>query len=154
MINLAFSDFEQTVEKIHFALKEFYKGNPEPYNRLFSNREDISLLGAQGGTSVGPEDVKQHLTSRASWFKEGQNVRWERVIAFSTHDLGYIVEIERFDVKMADTNEIANIALRVTTILRCENNEWKIIHRIADPLISRIDTKTYLSLAKQNIKLK
>jgi hypothetical protein len=68
--------------------------------------------------------------------------------------LGYIVEIERFDAKMAGTDEIVNIALRVTTIFRRESGEWKVTHRQGDPLVSRIDPATYVSLAKHNIGAK
>ncbi len=144
------SNFEEVIEKTHLALKEFYKGNPEPYNKLFSSEQDISLLGAQGGISVSQKEVTQHLTTRASWFKAGENVSWKRLVKFSTQDLGYVVEIERFDAKVGDTDETFHVDLRATTIFRLEKGEWKIIHRQGDPLVSRIDPATYLSLAKHN----
>ncbi len=153
-IELVKPNFEQMVEKTHLAVKEFYKGNPEPYNKLFSLEQDVSLLGAQGGISVGSKEVTQHLTSRASWFKAGQNVNWERLEKFSTEDLGYVVEVERFDARVGGTNEIIHVALRATTIFRLEKGEWKVVHRIADPLVSRIDPATYRSLAKHNTEAK
>ncbi len=151
---MATQDFEAMLAKTHLALKDFYKGNPEPYNKLYSSAKDISLLGAQGGIAVGAEEVAQHLTSRASWFRAGENVSFERLVMLATQDLGYIVEIERFDAKVADTDEIVHIALRVTTIFRHESGEWKVIHRQGDPLVSRIDPATYISLAKHNIETK
>jgi hypothetical protein len=87
---LTTQDFEAIVDKSHRALKEFYKGNPEPYNQLYSSTEDISLLGAQGGVAVGKEEVAQHLTSRASWFRAGENVSFEKLAVLSTQDLGYL----------------------------------------------------------------
>ena len=141
--------FEEMIEKTHFSLKEFYKGNPEPYRMLCSTK-DVSLLGAQGGIAVGPKDVVEHLTSRASWFREGENVRFENLVKLSTQDLGYIVEVERFDTKITGSNEVVHIALRVTTIFRRESGEWKVIHRQGDPLVSRIDPAIYVSLAKHN----
>jgi ketosteroid isomerase-like protein len=151
---LTTQDFEEMIERTHLALKDFYKGNPEPYNQLYSSAKDISLLGAQGGIAVGGEEVAQHLTSRASWFRAGGNVSFEKLVKLSTQDLGYTVEIERFDAKVAGTNEIVHIALRVTTIFRREGGEWKVIHRQGDPLVSRIDPATYISLAKHNIEAK
>ncbi len=150
MTFLAKSSFELAVDKVHDALKLFYKGDKEPYNRLFSSGQDISLLGAQGGVSVGSKDVAQHLTSRVSWFQAGENVKWDRIVKFSTQDLGYVVEIEQFDAKVGGTDEAVHVALRATTILRLENGEWRVIHRIADPLVDRIDPETYRSLAKHN----
>ena len=79
-MKLVVADFEQMVEKTHLAIKEFYKGNPQPYHQLYSLGSDVSLLGAQGGISVGSNDVSQHLTSRASWFKEGKNVSFQRIV--------------------------------------------------------------------------
>ncbi len=142
------------VERTHLAVKEFYKGNPEPYDKLFSIEKDVSLLGAQGGISVGLKEVIHHLNSRASWFQAGYNVSWDRLVKFSTQDLGYVVEVEQFDAKIDDTGEIVHIALRATTIFRQEKEEWRIIHRIADPLVSRIEPATYRSLARHNIEVK
>ena len=138
------------VEKTHLAVKKFYKGNPEPYNKLYSLGQDVSLLGAQGGISVGSKEVTQHLNSRASWFQAGHNVSFERLVKFSTQDLGYVVEVERFDARVGETDEIIHVALRATTIFRLEKEEWKIVQRIADPLVSRIDPVTYRSLARHN----
>jgi len=153
-IKMAKPDFEQMVEKTHLALKEFYKGNPQPYEKLFSPGQDVSLLGAQGGISVGSKEVTQHATSRASWFQAGHNVRFERLVTFSTQDLGYIIEVERFDASVGGANEISHVALRVTTIFRLEREEWKVVHRHGDPLVSRIDPATYRSLAKHNAEVK
>ncbi len=145
--------FDEIIEKTHLALKEFYKGNPESYRKLYSSKNDISLLGAQGGFSVGQKDVLEHLTTRASWFRAGENVSWESLVKFATDDLGYVIEIEHFDAKVGGS-DIVSVALRATTVYRKENGEWKIIHRQGDPLVSRIDPATYISLAKHNQETK
>ena len=148
------TEFDQIIEKAHLALKEFYKGDMEPYRRLCSLRQDVSLLGAFGGISVGPEEVNGHLTSRASFFRDGHNVSFENLVKFSTNDWGYTVEVERFEAKIGGTDETTKVALRVTTIFRREDGEWKVAHRIGDPLVSRIDPLTYRSLAKHNLEMK
>ncbi len=141
------------VEKTHLALGDFYKGDMEPYRRICSLRQDVSLLGAFGGVSVGSEAVTKHLTSRASFFREGHNVRFENLVKFSTNDWGYTVEVERFDAKVGGTDEITQVALRVTTIFRREEGEWKVAHRIGDPLVTMLDAPTYKSLAKHNLEM-
>ncbi len=148
------SDFERTVEKTHLALKEFYKGDPEPYRMLISSKPDVSLLGAFGGISVGLQEVDKHIRTRASYFQAGQNVTFENLVKFSTPDFGYIVEVERFEARVGGTDEIVRVALRATTIFRRENGKWKVAHRIGDPLVSRIDPPTYRSLAKHNLEKK
>ncbi len=151
---MATPDFEQIIKKTHLALDEFYKGDPEPYRMLCSHRQDVSLLGAFGGVSVGPKEVDKHLTSRASYFQAGHNVSFENLVKFSTLDIGYTVEVERFESKVGGTDETVHVALRATTIFRREDEEWKVAHRIGDPLVSRIDPQTYRSLAKRNIEMK
>lgn len=148
------SDFEQIVEKTHLALKEFYKGNPEPYRMLRSTGQDVSLLGAFGGISVGPKEVDKHLATRASYFRAGHDVSFENLVKFSSGDFGYIVEVERFEARVGGTDETVSVALRATTIFRRETGEWKVVHRIGDPLVSRIDPTTYRSLAQHNLEMK
>ena len=36
-------DFDQVIEQYHLAAGEFVRGNPEPYKKLFSQREDVTL---------------------------------------------------------------------------------------------------------------
>ena len=36
-------DFDYALEKYHNAAAAFVKGNPEPYERVFSRREDVSI---------------------------------------------------------------------------------------------------------------
>jgi len=64
------------------------------------------------------------------------------------------VEVERFEARVGGTDETFRVALRATTIFRREGGEWKVAHRIGDPLVSRIDPPTYRSLAKHNVEMK
>ena len=64
------------------------------------------------------------------------------------------MEVERFEARVGGTDETFRVALRATTIFRREGGEWKVAHRIGDPLVSRIDPPTYRSLAKHNVEMK
>ena len=46
-----------------------------------------------------------------------------------TPEMAYSVDIERTKIRLANS---AESALRVTTIFRLENGEWKIVHQHAD----------------------
>jgi hypothetical protein len=53
-------------------------------------------------------------------------------VAGASGDLGYIVGIEHSSVSIGGAEPEA-YELRVTTICRRENGEWKVVHRHADP---------------------
>ena len=52
-------------------------------------------------------------------------------------DLAYTVSIERSDALLGDMKKTAPRVLRATQIFRKENDEWKLLHRHADPLIEK-----------------
>ncbi len=141
-------NFDQIIQKYNQALDEFYKGHPEPYYSLYSDREDISLLGAFGGLSVGQEEVKKHAATRAAFFQGGHNLTVDYKVKFCEGDFGYAIGIERFEAKVG--GEETRVALRATTIFRREDGAWKIVHRQGDPLVYLITPSIYRSLAKHN----
>jgi hypothetical protein len=70
-----------------------------------------------------------------------REVRAERVETWrreghETAELAYLVEIERFEAKVAGADEITPIALRVTSIFGREDGAWRLLHRHADPITS------------------
>jgi hypothetical protein len=46
--------------------------------------------------------------------------------------------IERFEAKIAGSDELSPVALRVTSIFRVEDGSWKLLHRLADPITTRL----------------
>jgi ketosteroid isomerase-like protein len=126
-------DFDQVVEQYHFALAEFAKGNPGPANALLSRRGDVSLAGGFGGVTRGWEDVSKNIEFASSQFKQGR-ISFENLAKYATQDLGYIVEIERYEAKLFGTEDVARNVLRVTSVFRREDGVWKLLHRHGDPI--------------------
>jgi ketosteroid isomerase-like protein len=67
----------------------------------------------------------------ASQFSNG-TYEYEVVASGASGDLAYIAGIEHSAVSVGGAASEA-FELRVTTILRRENGEWKVVHRHADP---------------------
>ncbi len=133
------SDFDAVVKQYHLAAGEFLKGNPQPYKKMFSQREDVSLanpFAPFGPVSRGWKQVAETMERAASNYRDGELTSFENVAKYVTPDLAYIVEVERFKVKVGGSEEIARVALRTTSILRPEDGTWKIVHRHADPITS------------------
>ena len=66
--------------------------------------------------------------------RDGEVRGFERVSEYATADLAYIVELQHTRVRPGGADEIASVSLRVTTIFRRENGEWRGVHRHADTI--------------------
>jgi ketosteroid isomerase-like protein len=131
----AVDDVDQLIEQYQLALGEFVKGNPEPVQKLFSHREDVSLANPFGPAVRGWEQVAETMEHAASRLRDGEMVAFENVAKYVTPELAYIVWVERQQAKVGERDDIAPFALRVTMIFRPEDDgTWKVVHRHADPI--------------------
>ncbi|MEO6200781.1 MAG: nuclear transport factor 2 family protein [Cryobacterium sp.] len=127
-------DFGTVVEKYHEALGAFVKGNPETLQELYSHRDDVSLANAFGPPTRGWNHVTAAMGLAASVYREGEVVGFDAVAGGVTDELAYIVEVERYEVRVNVRATISPVSLRVTTIFRPEEGVWKVIHRHADTI--------------------
>ncbi len=106
---------------------------------------DKSLIAVvparQGRTRYRPlETVREYAAEKlaaadgAAQLRGGSIRGFEEVSRYSTPDLGYVVQIERAQARLAGGEHISPIALRVTMIFRREGDTWKLAHRHADPI--------------------
>ena len=130
----AVNEIDEVIEQYHLAANEFVKGNPEPAKRLFSHREDVTLANPQGPAVRGWEQVAQSMERAASARRDGVATSFEIVAKYVTAELAYVVEVERFEGKVGEREEITPFALRATMIFRPEGGTWKVMHRHADPI--------------------
>jgi ketosteroid isomerase-like protein len=82
----------------------------------------------------GWDEVAKTLERTASHYSDGEATGFENVAKYMTPELAYTVEIERMQAKVGGRDDLTPIALRVTTIFRPEEGEWKVVHRHADPI--------------------
>ncbi len=130
-------DFEQITGQYQHVLTTFLKGNPEPLKQLWSHKEDVTLLNPFGTLNKGWRQVTKTLDHVSSQTQEGE-ITFEMLSKYETSDLAYIVEVEKTKARLAKGKESTDFELRVTTIFRHEDDGWKIVHRHADQLISRM----------------
>ncbi len=130
------AELSEVVERYHAAAAEFITGNPEPYKQLFSQRDDVTLGNPFGPVSRGWKEVSQTMDRASALYREGAITGFENVSTYSTPELAYIVETERFSVKIGGSEQVVPVALRTTSIFRPEDGLWRIVHRHADPITS------------------
>ena len=130
----AVDDFDEVLEQYHLALDEIVKGSPDGYKRVYSHQDDVTLANPFGPPARGWDEVAKTLERAASQFRDGEASGFENVAKYITPDLAYTVEIERSQTKVEGREDVAPIALRVTTIFRPEDGAWKVVHRHADPI--------------------
>jgi ketosteroid isomerase-like protein len=130
----AVDDFDEVLELYHLALDEIMKGSAEGYKRLYSRRDDVTLANPFGPPARGWDEVAPTLERAASHYRDGEATGFENVAKYITPELAYTVEIERCQAKVEGRDYVTPIAVRVTTIFRREEGEWKVVHRHADPI--------------------
>ena len=128
------SDLEEFLEQYHRTLEAVVKGDPSPQERLWSRRDDVTLANPLGPPALGWTEVSNALRRAVSQLSDGEVLASERISGYSSGDLAYFLEIERFRVKVGGAREPLPSSLRVTTIFRREEDGWKILHRHADPI--------------------
>jgi ketosteroid isomerase-like protein len=130
----ASNDLDHVVEQQHLALDEFVRGDHEPLERLYSQRDDVTLGNPFGPFARGFEHVVQTMQRAASHYRDGEATGFELVAKHVTPDLACLVEVERFKAKVAGREDVTPLSLRVTSIFRREDGVWKLVHRHADPI--------------------
>ncbi len=83
----------------------------------------------------------------ASNFSNCESFEYEVLAAGVGGDLAYIAGIEHTTASVGGAAPVA-YSLRVTTILRRENGEWKVIHRHGDPVPDSDSTRGQLERLK------
>lgn len=101
-------------------------------NAMWSRTEPLTLFGAamsgRGWGEIGPI-----FKALGRQFSNCVSYRNEIIAAGASGDLGYTIAMEHTTASI-DGAEPTPYVLRVTTIFRREDGEWKVVHRHADAL--------------------
>ena len=129
-------DLDPTIEAYHDALGHIVKGDPGPLQGLYSQRDDVTLSNPWGPTLRGRVDVSAGVERAASQFRDGrpQSQPHDALALFRGVDLACLVENERWEAKVSGRSDTSAFELRVTTIFRLEDDDWKVVQRHADPV--------------------
>lgn len=127
----AVEDFvAQVVPRLEEEASAIHAGDVEPRMALWSHSDPVTLFGAVM-TRTGWDEIEPAFVRLARSFAVSESFRLEVVAAGVSGDLGDVAGIERSRAARAG-GEVVEPALRVTTVLRREAGEWKVVHRHGD----------------------
>ena len=126
-------DFLATVlPRFREAEIAFHNGDVKPRKAMWTRNDPVTLFGAVL-TGAGSADIERSFDALASRFSNCTAYDVEVIAAGASGDLGYLVAIEHTTASVAGA-EPQPYKLRVTTVFRREDGEWKIVHRHGDPV--------------------
>jgi ketosteroid isomerase-like protein len=140
------SELDEFRDRYHRSVEAFIQGDPDVQKPLWSTQEDVTLANPLGPPEKGFDAVCRHMDRAASLISAGQDYAFVGIAVVETADLAYEVGIERSIVRIGNATERVPVGLRVTTVFRREEGDWKIVHRHADPIT---DARPVQSLAQR-----
>lgn len=129
---MSLQTFDAAIHASHDALRAMASGDPGPTLALWSDRDDILLANPLGLPIVGRQKVSAEVQRVAAAFAGSDSFAFEQYTKSETGDLGYLSGIERARVRRVGSNDVTEMALRVTTIFRREADGWRLVLRHAD----------------------
>jgi ketosteroid isomerase-like protein len=128
--------FVAAVEASDIANRDLLHGNPTKLEQLYAHTQDVTVLGGFGGIESGWEEVSPRLDWAAGQFKSGSYER-ETLSLVEGSDLAFTVSIERNRVREIGKPDETELNLRVTQVYRRDGEQWRLVHRHADPLVNK-----------------
>jgi uncharacterized protein (TIGR02246 family) len=126
--------WERFRDDVRQAVAAIVAGDPGPYTRCWTSREDATLLGAFGGVVRGRREIATRLAAVADRYTDGRYTRMEVLAEAAVGDLAYLVHLERIESVDEDRRPVVR-ERRVTHVARREEDGWRLVHQHSDPLV-------------------
>ena len=117
--------------KLVAADTALHDGDPRPRIALWSRDDPLTLFGA-ATTKQGWEAIGATFEWLGGRFSDCTSFEYEVMAAGVSGDLAYLAGIEHTTASVGG-DPPSTYSLRVTTVLRREAGEWKVVHRHGDP---------------------
>ena len=121
-----------TLPRLTEADAALHNGDAGPRMALWSRNDPVTLFGA-AVTNSGWAEIGPTFDWLASRFSNCESFEYEVMAAGASGDLAYVVGFEHTTAAVGGAPPVP-YSLRVTTVFRREDGEWKVVHRHADPM--------------------
>ena len=141
------ADIEDLVLRATQAHAALMRGDLDGYRSSITTTDDFTLMAPFGGKPTRAADLSsERWESIARFFRNGRDSSLEVVQAYRSADMVVIAAIERTHVEVGGLAG-QDWALRVTLVFRNENDQWRLAHRHADPLVEAISLEQAAALS-------
>ncbi len=127
-------DLESAIAASHAALSSIVNGDSGGYLALFADDDEVTLGNPFGPFASGRKEVAARLAVAASNYRDGVVTGVDLVAKHNAGNQACIVEVENVKAKVGGSAEPVAVSLRVTSVFRFDGDNWKLVHRHADPI--------------------
>jgi ketosteroid isomerase-like protein len=121
------------VPELQKADAQLHNGDPAARIAMWSRRDPVTLFGAYY-SGTGWDEILPVFEQLGREFSDCTRCEHEIVAAGQSGDLGYAVALEHTTAAIRDGGP-RSYTLRVTTIFRREDGQWRVVHRHADNVV-------------------
>ncbi len=132
-----------TMPRLVDAEIALHNGDAGPRSAMWSRSEPLTLFGAAEVSARGWPEVSPVFEELAAAFSDCTAYENEIIAAEASGDLAYTVALEHTTVSV-EGGPPQRFLLRVTTVFRREDGQWKVVHRHGDALPSHGDVRGWL----------
>ena len=137
---------ESLVQRSEQQARLFNAGEMQRWLELIQLGDGFTLMQPFGGpASHGFDPSPEHLAALAANFRNG-DAKLELVQVLASEDLIVLAYIERQDGEVHGLPK-QDWSLRVTQVFQRDGDEWRLVHRHADPLVRSIPLDVTAALA-------
>ena len=125
---------EATMARYRDAETTLHNGDATPRKAMWSRTDPVTLLGA-AFSATGWEEIELIFDRLQERFSDCTSCDHKVIAAGASGDLAYLVALEHTTASVNGSPPLP-YTLRATTVFRREDDEWKVVHRHADPVAS------------------
>jgi ketosteroid isomerase-like protein len=124
-------NFEAFVDVCRQAVAQQVSGRTEAFQALWSQGDDVVLIGAAGSHQKGWPDVSARLSWASSHLNFG-GFHVENLLTSVSGDLPFTVDLEHMSREVGGEKE--ERTLRSSQGYRLEDGRWRVVFRHGDPM--------------------
>jgi ketosteroid isomerase-like protein len=137
----------ELIDRWSAAARAYMNGDLRTYAALANHAPDYLLMPPYGGDPRrGFDGSADAIAWTARTFRGGQ-VDVEVFDVYASGDLAVLVAVERQHGTVGEQPS-QDWSLRITLVFRREGDDWRLVHRHADPLTRPIDPDLFAAIAR------